>query len=114
MGYSVWPDGSEALEDLWRERQRQMDGDGFSAARDDAHDKGELAGAAACYALNACRPGSQDVAAAVSAAMRAIWPWAPYWWKPGDRRHDLVKAGALILAEIERLDRAAAKLAAAG
>ena len=29
------------------------------------------------------------------------------WWKPTDCRRDLVKAGALILAEIERLDRAA-------
>ena len=32
-------------------------------------------------------------------------------WKPTDRRRDLVKAGALILAEIERLDRAACKAA---
>lgn len=27
------------------------------------------------------------------------------WWKPTNRRRDLVKAAALILAEIERLDR---------
>jgi hypothetical protein len=32
---------------------------------------------------------------------------ADEWWKPTNRRRDLVKAGALILAEIERLDRAA-------
>lgn len=29
------------------------------------------------------------------------------WWKPKDRRRNLVKAGALIVAEIERLDRLA-------
>ena len=36
-----------------------------------------------------------------------VWP---YQWefKPADRRRELVKAGALILAEIERIDRAAA------
>jgi len=35
------------------------------------------------------------------------WPWAEKWWKPKNERRDLVKAAALILAEIERLDRAA-------
>ncbi len=34
-----------------------------------------------------------------------FWPWFAQWWKPGDRRRELVKAGALILADIERLDR---------
>lgn len=33
------------------------------------------------------------------------WPWADEWWKPKDRRADLVRAGALILAEIDRIDR---------
>ena len=35
------------------------------------------------------------------------WPhtWDASWWKPKDRRRDLVRAGALIIAEIERLDR---------
>lgn len=31
------------------------------------------------------------------------------WWKPGAPRRMLIKAAALIVAEIERLDRAAAK-----
>lgn len=34
------------------------------------------------------------------------WPWNGRWWKPTNRRRDLIKAGALIVAEIERLDRA--------
>ena len=45
-----------------------------------------------------------------TASQKAIpyyWPWDPAWWKPIDPRCDLVKAGALILAEIERIDRAA-------
>ena len=37
--------------------------------------------------------------------MVTLWPWAAEWWKPKDCRRNLVRAGALILAEIERLDR---------
>lgn len=36
-----------------------------------------------------------------------FWPWQRKWWKPKDPRRDLVRAGALIIAEIERIDRAA-------
>ncbi len=36
----------------------------------------------------------------------SMWPWAEEWWKPINPRRNLVKAAALILAEIERLDRA--------
>jgi hypothetical protein len=43
-----------------------------------------------------------------------LWPWSVQWWKPKDRRRDLVRAGALIVAEIERLDRAAARAWPAG
>jgi hypothetical protein len=61
----------------------------------------QLAVAAACYALSAagCR----------TEALWQIWPrsWSISWLKPTNPRRDLVKAGALILAEIERLDRAA-------
>jgi hypothetical protein len=38
-----------------------------------------------------------------------VWPWSREWWQPKDRRRDLVRAGALIVAEIERLDRAASR-----
>jgi hypothetical protein len=34
------------------------------------------------------------------------WPWHPDWWKPSrDPVQNLVKAGALIAAEIDRLQR---------
>lgn len=36
---------------------------------------------------------------------RYIWPWDEHWWKSTTRRRDLVKAGALVAAEIERIDR---------
>ena len=33
------------------------------------------------------------------------WPWSDKWWKPKDKIRDLVRAGALIAAEIDRLQR---------
>jgi hypothetical protein len=86
------------------ERRRQIEDEGWTPEHDDEHDNHELSEAAACYALG--------VPAAVSPANGArvpLWPWDESWWKPGDRVRDLVKAGALIAAEIDRLQRAAAK-----
>lgn len=57
-----------------------------------------MAVAAACYIMADDDP---------RADVPELWPWPSEWWKPTDVRRDLVKAGALILAEIERLDRAA-------
>lgn len=88
---------SKALEDVAAERQRQITEEGWATQHDDKHRHGELANAAGCYAI-----GTLD-------CYQRFWPWYSEWWKPTDRRRNLVKAGALILAEIERLDRAAAK-----
>lgn len=84
--------------DVLAERQRQIDSEGRTPEHDDQHGGGQLAEAAACYAIG-------DTHARNCAQMTRIWPWAYEWWKPGDRRRMLVKAGALIIAEIERLDR---------
>lgn len=83
-----------------RQRQRQVTGEGWTPEHDDANNDGEMAQAAACYALNAAGWKTE--------ALRGCWPikWMAAWFKPTDPRRDLVKAGALILAEIERLDRA--------
>lgn len=100
---------NRAAQDVLHERMRQIGDEGWTPEHDDAHHRhGELAGAAACYALAACDPPAKDVMAAVTAATITVWPWDTAWFKPGDKRTALVKAGALILAEIERLDRAAA------
>ena len=80
--------------ELLAERFRQIGDEGWSFDHDDEHDCNELADAAACYALGA-----------PSQIINQLWPWASMWWKPTDRRRNLVKAGALIIAEIERLDR---------
>jgi hypothetical protein len=97
---------SVAARDVLAERQRQVDAEGWTSEHDDEHSSGDIATAAACYAASAGGvPWSDDVP--------SFWPWADEWWKPTTARRDLVKAGALILAEIERIDRAA-PIASAG
>jgi len=73
-------------------------GEGFDSSHDDQYNKdGKLISAAMCY-LNA-----YDNAPAVLAPNG--WPWSSSWWKPRSRRENLVRAAALIIAEIDRLDR---------
>ena len=82
------------------ERQRQGAAEGYTTTHDDQHNQGELAEAAASYALT----GSTGINRQGLAS--DLWPWLD-GFKPGDRLRDLVKAGALIAAEIDRLRRAA-------
>lgn len=87
-----------AILDVVAERQRQQSVEGWTPEHDNAYQNSELADAAACYAIHAHNQGFSTP---------AHWPWSPDWWKQSGARCDLVKAGALILAEIERIDRAA-------
>jgi len=90
------------------ERQRQVLKEGWTFAHDDAdHDDGMLAAAGAAYTLAAADklcPYSQGDGG-FDDKPPPSWP-GNWQWKPSDPRRMLVKAGALILAEIERLDRA--------
>ncbi|MEM1191515.1 MAG: hypothetical protein AAGI72_23490 [Pseudomonadota bacterium] len=103
---------SKAIEDIAAERKRQIEQERWTPEHDDSHDGGELCAAAACYAATAASKqlysSSDDTAIAITILTGRIWPWGNRWWKPGTVRRMLVKAGALIVAEIERLDRAAA------
>ncbi len=93
-------DCSKAAADVINERNRQVNVEKYSRERDDDWGRnGELAQAASCYAGITCERPPQPF----------NWPWGSAWWKPSTRRRNLVKAGALILAEIERLDRLEAK-----
>ncbi|HFK1846072.1 hypothetical protein [Pseudomonas aeruginosa] len=95
----------QAWLDVQAERRRQITAEGWTPDHDDAHSHGEMARAAACYALaGSSAPNDGTAALLVSLA----WPWDEQWWKPSTARRDMVKACALGLAEIERLDRAAA------
>ncbi|MBR0871169.1 hypothetical protein JQ633_12425 [Bradyrhizobium tropiciagri] len=79
------------------ERFRQIDQEGWSLDHDDKHDRGELGLAGATYLIHA---GTE------SRTVPSLWPWDGSWWKPQGRRRDLVRAGALLVAEGERFDRA--------
>lgn len=87
----------QAWLDVQAERRRQITAEGWTPDHDDLYCAAELPRAAAAYILS----GANDEAP-------AIWPFVAKWWKPRDARANYVRAGALILAEIERLDRAAA------
>lgn len=93
---------TKALQDVIAERARQVSAEGWTPEHDAAHQVGTLASAAACYAVVA----SSLIVDYPAGTPPPAWPWDDAWWKPTDRRRNLVKAGALILAEIERLDRA--------
>lgn len=117
---------AKALDDVAAERERQKTVEGLTEAHDDGLAGGTLARAAAAFALVAAvddwdrgrvlfdaeriRAGLEADTAPnrFAAAIRFLLPqdWEPSMWKPKDRRRDLIRAGALILAEIERLDRA--------
>lgn len=98
--FEPWTAGTEAIN---RERGRQITKEGFESEHDDMHRRGELGWAARCYLVESLlsegdgnRPNG--------------WPWDDEWWKPGDktlkgRKRNLEKAGALIAAEWDRLDR---------
>ncbi|MDT4861230.1 hypothetical protein FQZ97_958280 [compost metagenome] len=94
---------SPAARDVLAERQRQVEVEGWTAEHDDMYSHGELAIAAARYAQESARENQLD---SCPLPRPSPWPWPAKWWKPGAPRRMLVKAGALILAEIERLDRA--------
>lgn len=78
------------------ERYRQIYEEGHTFRHDDEHDQGELYRAAICYMTGTPNLGRFAIQ----------WPWEMSSWKPStDRRKDLIKAAALLVAEIERLDR---------
>jgi hypothetical protein len=99
--------------DVLRERDRQRLDENWSHEHDDAHVRGEMSNAAACYAIQAAREA--ETGERISKVFRPIgpvttpfhlWPWDMSWWKPRSMRENLVRAAALLIAEIERIDRA--------
>lgn len=94
---------SSPIEEIAAERRRQVEAEGWSHEHDDQHADDELVMAAICYADPI--PMLMDHA---GGRIPAGWPWAVDWWKPRDRRRNLIRAAALIVAEIERMDRIAA------
>lgn len=102
------PGALAAYHSVLLERLRQIYEADFTEEHDDEHQLGELAIAAACYAEEAfCQLRTPDRLPEISRVVPDLWPWEPDWWKPSlDARHNLMKAGALILAAIGVIDRA--------
>ena len=101
-----------AVEEIAAERERQKSVEGWTTEHDDEHGELQLASAALSYVAH-CVGYSWVINSFPDGAARYIasptpefWPWDEEWWKPKEPRRDLVRAGALIVAEIERMDRA--------
>jgi hypothetical protein len=105
---SVAPGGvmNVAFNDVIAERQRQINAKGYTPQSDDSYLAGVLSQAGAAYAVLA-----SELPNAARRAKR-LWPWPnadKYLAKrtKNTQRASLVKAAALIVAEIERIDRSA-------
>ena len=87
------PDAAEhtGLGEIYQERKRQIDAEGFTDAHDDAHENGELLAAAVLYRQFAL--GEQVMLAADGAPIG--WPFEPEWWKTdGGPRRTLARIGS--------------------
>ena len=91
-------EGLKAFELVWAERLRQKEVEGYTPAHDDSHTEGQLAVLAAGYTLSSRGPNYTWLVSQVASVLKAAgWPF-----KPSDPIRDLTRAGALILAELER------------
>lgn len=106
------------IKEVAAERRRQTEEEGWTIEHDDAHEDGEMALAAVCYASPKQIYVKDELAN--TTIFRDPWPWSDEWdkrlyngnvLKPNNiisrmaRRKMLIKAAALIVAEIEREDR---------
>lgn len=83
------------------ERDRQINELGYDYTNDCLYANNQLSDAAICYAMT---PDTRDFENEEGASLNlAIWPWDDKYWKPApeDRVRELVKAGALIAAQID-------------
>lgn len=91
------------IELIARERERQMLVEGWTPEHDDQHTQCELSQAAIGYAAYV---GYVATEGEEPDGPPCDWPWEDSAWKPSsDPIRNLVKAGALIAAEIDRLIR---------
>lgn len=84
-----------------KERERQITEKGWTSTHDDMHKPGDLAIAAGCYIRDAKEYAN------FAGPIPPERPWLRVFWKPTpkNRIRELMKAGALIAAEIDQLQR---------
>jgi hypothetical protein len=122
-----WVKAEGAVELIAKERQRQIESEGWNSSHDANHKDGELIGAAACYVVNALNKthgkgfarvqvyglpetdffvnsGDRGDRRLAKGGWRDAWPWSKEWDKreKHDKERSLVIAAALIIAELER------------
>ncbi len=92
------------VELIAQERARQLDQIGWTAEHDDMHRSGELSAAAVVYAMP---EDTRRITRYGHTLFRILWPFDMKFWNPtpNDRVRELTIAGALIAAEIDRLNR---------
>jgi hypothetical protein len=99
------------IELITKERIRQMYVEGYDNDHDvSEHQPGDIAQAAAVYALSPEKRNESpylfsDEGDGDTSFKDLLWPFDDGWFKPSpdDRIRELVKAGAMIAAEIDRL-----------
>jgi hypothetical protein len=97
---------SLGAQQITAERERQITEEGWTDAVDDRYTRGQLIDGGLSYIHAAINTGHS----CLNNPPRT-WRWDAKWWKPSRCRiRNLVKAGALIAAEIDRLERAKAHL----
>lgn len=109
----------QIIAEVRNERLRQIEEEGWTEEHDDAHRKGELVAAAMSYLTNALvyalvRARKVMTIADLMERSRTApptsqWPWDKKWWKPKTRRSNIVRSIAMLIAELERIDRESAQ-----
>ncbi|HEJ8168715.1 hypothetical protein [Serratia marcescens] len=99
---------TQAIRDVISERQRQRD-----QGRDDVHDDGYIDGVlalgGAAYAISGA---GFNCVGSYRRRAKNLWPFPLETFNPAgnvNRRADLVRAAAMIIAEIDRIDRKSAR-----
>lgn len=96
-----WGSMTGAVEMIADERRRQVEQKGYAAGHDERHGPGELLNAGISYAIRAELANDPHRIPALPPPAR--WPWSPAEWKPRDDAvENMVRAAALIAAEIDR------------
>jgi hypothetical protein len=80
------------------ERNRQIAQEGWSREHDATHDSNEMYDAAIVYLTF----GTDAEGPLQSDGTPEAWPWDANWFKPKSRLRNLVRSGALLVAEKER------------
>ncbi len=97
------------IELIAEERERQIKKENWTPQHDDSHDHGELAAAAAVYAMGFSFGYANgyftDVGFEDQIRITSAWPFKEPPKFNELRKRDLQKAGALIAAELDRLQR---------